>query len=278
MRRKILKIVAGFIGIIALLLVIVFVISWKSPPYYAVTTGYNTLDSIVPFAQYNGEHPRPYIISRPQFVIFGASHTRDPKQAEIKGIEAEWNKLKPTIVLVEGRLGFLFPGLMDPVKTLGEGGKLMQLSKDAGVKIYNWDLSKEELAAKLKDKFTSEQIALAQILNPYFGQLRFGKPASPEQFVKEYLKRAAYVNEQQNFKTVNDVDSVWKKYFPTGNDWRDTSDETELPGYLSAMMIYNNDVRNQQLVAVVKELVAKGERPFLLCGSSHAACVAPAFK
>jgi hypothetical protein len=83
---------------------------------------------------------------------------------------------------------------------------------------------------------------------------------------------------EDSIKTVADVDRAWKKYFPAGPDWREVSDEYELPGYLATLMATSNDIRNRQLVAAVKELTKKGERVFVVCGSSHAYCVAPSFK
>ncbi|MNY57823.1 hypothetical protein D3C86_1940850 [compost metagenome] len=82
---------------------------------------------------------------------------------------------------------------------------------------------------------------------------------------------------EDSIKSVQDIDKVWKKYFST-IDWRNVSDETTLPGYLNDMLAVTNDLRNQQLISVVNELVSKGERVFLICGSSHAYCVGPAFK
>jgi hypothetical protein len=70
---------------------------------------------------------------------------------------------------------------------------------------------------------------------------------------------------------------AWKRYFPA-LDWRDVSDEYRLPGYLGDLMEAGNDLRNQHLVNVAKELTARGERVFLVCGSSHAVCVEPAFR
>jgi hypothetical protein len=166
---------------------------------------------------------------------------------------------------------------MDPVKHLGEGGKVKELAAKDGIPIYNWDLSKEALANELQQTFSREQIALAQILNPYFGNLRFGKPSSPEAFIEPYLKRAAYVGLESRFQNVDDIDKAWKRYFP-GLDWRDVSDETRLPGYLGNLMEAGNNLRNQHLVNAVKELTAKGERVFVICGSSHAVCVEPAFR
>lgn len=278
--KKIIKAIGLLLGITAVLLGAVYWIAWKSPKYFTVRAVLPKLDSITPFAHYPiiANHPRPYVIEGKNFVIIGASHTRDPQDPQIKLIEEKWHALRPTIALVEGRLGFLLPGMMDPVKNLGEGGKVNELAKDAGVPVYNWDLSKEVLALQLQQVFPAEQVALAQVLNPYFGQLRFGKPASPESYIQGYLSRAAFVKQEHNFKTTTDVDRVWKKYFPAGKDWRETSDETALPGFLAEIMTYSNDLRNRQLVSAVRELTTRNEKVFLVCGSSHAACVAPAFR
>ncbi len=276
--KKPFRFILVFLVVLICLMGTVYLLAWKSPPYYRVSTAYNSQDSIVPFEDYSLEHARPFIISSDRNVIFGAQHTRDAKHKEIGMIESIWNQLKPTVALVEGRLGFLVPGLMNPVEKLGEGGKVKALAHKRGIPVFNWDLSKEELAKELQKKFNPEQIALAQILNPYFGQVRFSKPGSPENFVQEYLKRAKYSGQERNFNTVADIDRVWKKYFANDKDWRVTSDEIAQPGYLNEMMTFSNDLRNRQLVAAVKELIKKGERVFLVCGSSHAVCVSPSFR
>ena len=212
------------------------------------------------------------------FRSFGAAHTRDPNNNEILMIEKEWQKLKPTIALVEGRLGFLIPGLMDPVRYLGEGGKVKYLAQKDHIPLYNWDLPKETLAKELLIKFNPEQIAIAQILSPYFSELRFGKPGSPEKFIGPFLERAIYAGQENNIKTINDIDRIWKKYFPAGEDWRNINDQYGLPGFLDEIACFTNDLRNQQLVASIKDLTAKGEKVFVTCGSSHAACISVAFK
>jgi hypothetical protein len=278
--KRIKKILLVLFIPVLVMMVIVYFIAWRSPAYYETITIYNPADSIVAFKNYGSiiHHPRPYIIQQPRLVIFGASHTRDPLHAEIPVIEKKWNEVQPTVALIEGRLGFLLPGLMDPVKTLGEGGKVKALASKSNVPVYNWDLSKEKLATAFLQKFTAEQVALSQVLNPYFGNMRFGNPASPEKFIEPYFKRASYTGMQDAIKSVADIDRLWKKYFPREKDWRNTSDEYALPGYLDEMLAAGNDVRNQHLVTVIKELQAKGESVFVICGSSHAACIAPAFQ
>lgn len=268
------------IAIIASLLGTLYLVAWKSPQYYKLTQQPISADSIVPFRDYGvyANHPGPFIVEGDNYVIIGAPHTRDPRDPGLRLIHQKWNSLKPTVALVESRLGFLIPYFMDPVKNLGEGGLVKKLANKAGIPIYTWDLRKEELAIALQDSFSKEQIALSQILNPYFSNLRFGKPASPENFIQPFLERAAYLGQEAGFRNAADVDLAWKKYFPQGPDWREVSDEKELPGYLSAVMARSNDLRNLHLVRVVKELRSKKERVFLLCGSSHAFCIAPAFR
>lgn len=274
--KKLFKALACCLGVVVLLLGVVYLIAWKSPEYYPAAQC-NT-SNIVPFSLYDSiaDHPRPLIVENNKLVVFGASHTRDPKDPQMSEIEFKWKQLKPTIALVEGRLDFLLPGFMDPVKTLGEGGKVKALAGKAGIPLYNWDLSKKELAKQLKEKFSPEQIALAQILSPYFSQLRFGKPQSPEKYIEEYLPRAKYAGVEEKFRTAADVDNEWKKLFPAGPNWRDVSDEHGLPGYLENYLAAVNDLRNRQLVCAIQQLLAKGERVFVICGSSHAACIQPA--
>jgi hypothetical protein len=272
--KKVWKVVGWLVGIAILVCGTIFVVAWKSPKYYIVKD-YHTALPYLPFSQYDGNHPRPYVVETDNVLIFGAEHTRDPKHPEIRRMAAAWRHFQPTVALVEGRLGFLLPRLMDPVKELGEGGKVKELAEKDNLPLYTWDLSKEELAKGLQQKFTAEQIALYQVLLPYFGTMRFGKPSSPADYLQ--LDRAAYVGLQDSLKTVEDIDRVWRKHFP-GMDWREVSDERPLPGFLADIMTVTNDLRNQQLIAAVRELTAKGEKVFVVCGSSHAVCVAPAFK
>ena len=273
--KKAFKLIGWLLLIAVVLCGTVFLIAWKSPKYYVATN--HSAHTYIPFKNYKANHRKPYIIVQKNLVLFGAEHTRNPKDVQLRLIKNKWERLQPTVALVEGRLGFLLPMFMNPVENLGESGKVKELASRDDIPIYNWDLSKEELARRMQAVFNKEQIALSQILNPYFSNMRFGKPANPEDYIAGYLKRAANVGMEKEIKSVTDVDRLWKKYFPA-TDWRNVSDEYGLPGFLGEMMAVSNDLRNQQLIDAVKELTAKGERVFVICGSSHAVCVAPAFK
>ena len=220
-RSRAIKALSYILGGCAVLAGTVFLVSWKSPPYYIVERPVEArYEAIVPFAEYGTiiGHERPLVIRTDSLTVFGAEHTRDPGDPQIARIEEEWNALQPTVALVEGRLGFLLPGLMDPVAKLGEGGKVRELAGSNGVDVFNWDLSKEELARQLLGTYEADQIALAQILNPYFGNRRFGRPDSPESAIEGYLSRAAYVGREDAFRSAADVDRAWRRYLPDGPD------------------------------------------------------------
>ena len=76
--------------------------------------------------------------------------------------------------------------------------------------------------------------------------------------------------------TVADIDASWKRYFPDGPDWREVSDESDLPEFLKD--ISSNAARDQHFARVIIDLVNKSERVFAVAGSSHAVKLEPALR
>ena len=106
------------------------------------------------------------------------------------------------------------------------------------------------------------------VLSPAFSARRFGTAEDSERIVKETIKdRRDYPGIENAFASLADVDSAWAIYFPNGPDWRDVSDEFGLPGYLGD--IDANIARDEHLVRSIIDLVTKGERVFVVAGSSH---------
>lgn len=224
---------------------------WRSPKFYLENNSCDPFENILSMEQYgqlSQIHKRPFIVKTESVLVFGSEHSKDPNDVQMETIETTFKEFKPTIVLVEGRLGFLIPYVMNPVKNFGEMGKAAEIAKRDGIPIFSWDAPKDEQINALLKIFTPEQIALKEILNPYFGNLRFGKPDSPEQYVEQYLNRASWLGVQDQFKSVQDIDRIWERDFSNEKDWRNTSDQWGLPGYLSLMADYSNYIRNQHLV------------------------------
>jgi hypothetical protein len=237
--------------------------------------------SILTMKQYGqlvDSHRRPYVYvvkskNQGSVLVYGAEHTKNPDNKQIKDIEEQWKEFKPSIALVEGRLGFLIKPFMNPVKVYGESGWVVNLAKRDNIKFYSWEPLVDSVNTAMKSRYSDEQLALGRILNPYFSNLRFGKPASPEKYVEDVLDRAAEFNVQHKFTSAKDVDTQWKINFPNGPDWRDVSDQWGLPGYLGAVADDRNLIRNIHLTCIIQELVRKGERVFVVAGSSHAVCI-----
>lgn len=254
---------------------------WRSPKYYSTQTQCSDTTEVLSMKEYGQlaeSHPRPYVYEvasagKGKVLIFGAEHTKNPSNKQINAIEQKWNEFKPTVALVEGRLGFLMKPFMNPVKVYGEGGWVANLAKRDKVTLFSWEPSADSVNKSLVAHYTAEQLALSRILNPYFSNLRYGKPASPEKYVEDVLDRAAEFGVQHKFKSASDVDKYWKQYFPSGPDWREVSDQWGLPGYLGSIADTRNWIRNTHLTCIIHELINTGERVFVVAGSSHAVCI-----
>ncbi|MDY8135365.1 hypothetical protein [Aquimarina sp. 2201CG5-10] len=270
------KIVLSIIGVLIIMIVWGYFNIWRSPKHYLEVNNCNKFNHILSMQEYGqlaDTHKRPYIIERKDVLVFGSEHIKTPEHQQNKFIEEAFDMFKPTVVLVEGRLGFLIPYFMDPVKKFGEMGKASELAKKHSLLLYSWDPPKGKQLDELKKEFNPEQLAIKEILTPYFGNLRFGKPESPEKFVEQYLQRAQWLGVQNKIKSIDDIDRIWKRDFPNEKDWRDTDDQWGLPGYLSEIADTSNLIRNQYLLCAIKKLTAQGEKVFVVCGSSHAVCI-----
>jgi hypothetical protein len=277
-RRVAIWSVAVLVAVSGILAILTYTYFWRSPGYYLEVTAAPGEDRVISLRDYDDSHPVPYVIRADHLLVFGAAHTQDPHDAQFPVMERSWREFKPTVALVEGRLGFLAPGLMDPVRTYGETGRVNALAKSAGVPTYTWEVPWERTAAEAAAKYPREQVALYFVLRPYFSQARQGKPDSPEKFVAEYLHRAAIPVLGGAIRSVADIDRIWRRDFAGQPDWRDVSDGRPLAGYLNEIAIEVDTARNRHLVRVVHALLGKGERVFVICGASHAAQIEPALR
>jgi hypothetical protein len=259
---------------------------WRSPPYY---TDYGTIDLPAPiltadqYAEVSGKHARPYVVeletSKGAVVLYGASHTKDPADPQISDLRQRWANFCPSVALVEGRLGFLVEGFADPVRKFGESGFVFAMARQHGVTAYTWEPPTEREVALVLQSHAKERVALFYILRPYFSNLRHGRPADPDAVVEEYRrKRTQWAGLENTFASVADIDAIWQKDFAGQKDWRDTSDEYGLPGYLHEVWKTSNAARDEHFARVVIDLVRKNHRVFAVCGSSHAVKLEPAVR
>ena len=271
---------AGFILISAVLLTLFYTGTiWRSPKFYEVKEMVSFNVPIMDMAAYDtlGHHSRPYIYKIESsgggsVYVLGIGHTKNPEDSQIDSIRLTWEKYQPDVALVEGRLGFLFSGIQNPVKTYGENGETVRLAKKDNIPFYTWEPDKQDEIKYLMRHFSPDKLALFYSLRPYFSNFRFGKPENPNQKMNEYIKsRTDYDfirNELSDFK---EVDSIWDADFPNEKDWRETSDEYGWPkGYLSELANLSNITRDLHLCSAILELVKNKKNVFVTMGASHA--------
>jgi hypothetical protein len=277
-RRKILlRFLFIVVASVLALALIVWRFSWTSPPEF---TAYEKIDLLAPIMtarQYDeviSFHERPYVYelktANGSTFVYGAEHTKDPSNPQINDIRQRWRDFNPNVALVESRMGFLPPLVANPVRQFGETGLVYGLARNNGSLVYTWEppLGKE-ISYVLKDH-PKEQVAMFYVLRSYFSNLRHGRPANPEAFVEEYLrKRMKWPGIENTLKDISVVDSIWKRDFPD-RDWRDESDQDGLPGYLGEIATRSNAARDEHLTRMIIHLVGQGHRVFAVMGSSHA--------
>jgi len=265
-----------------ILLCILFLLNkiiWRSPPYYTSYTPQTFETKIMTMEEYSqisNFHQRPYIFqlktTEGAILFYGSEHTKDPQNPQVIDIENYWNAFKPTVALIEGRLGFLIPFLMDPLKNFGEMGIVNSLAKRDDVQVYSWEPPRETEIKLMLHSFPAKQVALFYVLRPYFSNMRFGRPDNPDSIIEDFLnKRTQYPGLKNTLNTISDIDSMWQIDFQGYPDWHDVSDEYGLPGYLEEVSSRSNSVRDEHLANVNIDLIKKQHRVFIIAGSSHAA-------
>jgi hypothetical protein len=263
-----------------LLVAAVFLWAWRSPPFYTEAPPAVLPVPVLTMDEYDAvsqTHPRPYVVEAETsegggaVLLFGAEHTRDPDDPQLAALRSLWDRFAPTVCLVEGRLGFLLPGLMDPAAHYGEMGAAAALARRDGLPIYSWEPPREAEVARMLEAFPAERVALFYVLRPYVSGLRHGKPEDPEGYVEAYRReRTAWPGLEGTIPSVAALDRLWQRDFAGFPDWRDTSDAYGWPGYLAALSDRSNALRDEHLAAVILDLVRRGERVFAVAGSSHA--------
>ena len=229
-------------------------------------------------------HPRPYIVeidaqNGGALLLYGSEHTQNPKNPQIADIQERWTNFRPTVALVESRLGFFVQGLQNPIEEYGEMGWVFSLAKKDKVSVYTWEVPREREIQYVLNQYPKEQVTLFYILRPYFSNFRYDKPDDPDTVAAGYIReRGDYPGIENTISSVEEIDMIWERDFPDEADWRDTSDQFGLPGYLGEIANSSNEARDEHFTRVIIDLVQKGERVFAIAGSSHAVKLEPALR
>jgi len=271
-------IIAGFLLIV--LTLFYFDVMWKSPSFYKVKQLSQLETPIMNMKEYENiisTHRRPYIYSITSkngatVSIVGVNHKSNPALPQFDSIRTQWKKLNPDIALVEGRVGFFFSWFQDPIEEYGESGLTSYLAKKEKKELYTWEPSRQDEINLLVQKYTPEQLIMLYCLRPYFSMLRGGEISNPEEKMNELIKeRTDYEHLKNVFSSYEDLDSEWKKYYPT-MDWRNYKNKS---GYMPEGIMYelwnsSNMARDEHLVQIILESIQNNKNVFATVGVSHA--------
>ena len=273
-------------GTILFLIAVIYFMAWRSPPTYTLPETAERDYPLMSWEEYT-EHARsvkvPYTLkidplNKGAAVFLGVEHRNDKNHPQNALIQKEWVEFQPGVALIEGRLGFLLPGVMDPVSTYGESGQVAALAKEAGAELYSWELSKEDEIRRLRKKHSAEEVAMFIILRPYFSQVTNKRPLDVDQKIRSLIEdRGRREGIEGIITSVDDIDRIWERDFPDEANWRDYSFGPSLPGYMGDLFEEANNIRDHHLLAIVDDLTANGQRVFVTAGWSHIVRIEPVF-
>ncbi|WP_299118155.1 hypothetical protein [uncultured Winogradskyella sp.] len=260
-----------------------FDVIWKSPSYYKTKNEVELVSPIMDMETYMkiaSEHRRPYIFTQNsesggKVIVVGTNHINNPSHSQFDSIRHYWKEHKPTFALVEGRLGFFFKWIHNPIKKYGESGLTTQLAKESNIDLYTWEPSREDEIEMLSKKHSAKKLAMFYSLRPYF-QLPEGERNEDnlQALIKE---RTDYKKLRNSISKWQEIDSIWRVDFPE-LDWRTFKSGYGYPGYLHDIWNDSNLARNKHMINIIYEQVNMGETVFITMGASHAPRIENAIK
>jgi len=262
---------------------------WRGVPSLQPDAAVVLAEPILPWA---GHDERMALIDGPVFrlhlvpgdgvtgelLYFGTRHTRDPGAPQVAQLRAEWDAFKPTVALVESRLGTYFGGFEGGVRQFGEPGAVYWLGREDGVPVYSIEPEYEDEIAALTARFDPRDVLLRSAMSVYGSELRAGMVTDPDSHFKHLLRKRARAAQLQGlFATTADIDAYWSERYASLPDWR-TAPEWPEGSPAHDMFFVSNLVRDEHAARLIVDLVRKGERVFAISGMSHTVKQEPAIR
>lgn len=287
--------VSSLIAVVAISVLLIRPYFWTRAEFYEPDVTAAPTVPVMSMADYDSvvdTHARPYVLrytfktkneTENQLLVFGISnHTTDTENADIKQIASLYDEVRPSVCLLESRLGIWLAGYNGIVKQFAESGALAWHARKSGTAYYTLELPLDEEMRRVAAEHNHDHTVLFYVLRPYFGQRRGGPIDDPESAIAESLsKRTKIDGIDSSIKTVADIDRVWKQDFADQKDWRDCDDQFGWPGALNDVAASANSVRNQHWLNVFCDLMsdessAEPQSIFAVVGCSHAVRLQPA--
>jgi hypothetical protein len=225
-------------------------------------------------------------------MIFAAGHSRDPRDEQFGRIAARFSAMRPTLAFFEGPDRGIRATAEETIRETGESGYLRFLANRAGIEAKSLEPAPPEQIRSLIGQFPADQVFLFFVLREASRmrdrERKLG--AELDQAVAGLLgrvqSRLSGTDVSLPFRDLPGLQAAFHKYWP-GRDWRTAEerwfdpkgDDSATGGVFNAAINRADSTnRNRNLVRLIVDSVAAGQRPFVVIGGSHVPMVAPALE
>ncbi len=221
--------------------------------------------------------PRPYALElHDRALVLGFEHTQDPSDPQLEVLRSRFAAWSPTLVLVEGRLGWCLGGPDALTERFGESGTAVGLAWRSGVRFATLEPSFEAEAADTAEAFGAERSLAFYFLRVFVGD-RDGEGLGSDRYAAALgllRKRASRTGLDGTFADLAAFDAFWSANGLTKHgDWRELPAEAlwrdGAGTWLQRVAEHVNAFRDRHAVARVAHAVRGGERVLVVQGLSH---------
>lgn len=232
-----------------------------------------------------GMGQQPYFVEGDGVLVVGCRHTSKPDDPQIAALEARFRDFRPTLVLIEGRLGWAWGGRDALLASFGESGFARALAWESGTPCQSLE---PPFALEVEDAvgaFDAQKTLAFYTMRVFVSDRDQGsitKDNTNREAARLLAKRASRTGLASAFADLSAFERFWREEFPKGPDWRELPAEalwrTHDGTWLGRIAERINRFRDRAMVGAIVAARASGERVFAVCGSSHAILFEPALR
>jgi hypothetical protein len=220
-----------------------------------------------------------------ELLFIGTNHTFDPADPQIAGVEALYKAFEPTLVLIEGGDWPVAESKPLAIRKYSELGFTQYLAANTKTKTLSADAPlSEAIAAGLKrHSAVDTKLYFALRLVPQWTNQQNDK--SVEENMAQYLASAkfnAYFPPNTQPNNLDELVQQLANRIPTLKDWKSVKANMAFDGGSQSMLkevdFTVNTFRNNYFTEQILAGLRKGERVFIIAGSTHLAKIAPLFQ
>lgn len=223
-------------------------------------------------------------------LYLGALHSSDPAHPQFAHIQAEWERVKPTVVFYEGPPRSEAATAEETIRQFGESGLVRFLARRDGARIERLEDPQAEVSHVAR-RFPVEQVKLFYILREV-ARLRERRGMQEPELraaAEQLLRQTATIFPEfaPIIRDTHELEAAYRRHWTEPAAWWQAPTRWFTPMDSSAETggIFTNDInrasseyRNLHMYRAIAREVKKGERVFAVVGRDHIPAQAPALR